>query len=108
MQKDVLEDEVDKLQSEKDAFALDIDALNKEKKQVETAVKGLQKMCSNLTTQKSQLATDLANLQSLLSDGNISLAEYNQKKADMAMRDWLTSSRNRKRSNLSCRPSQTR
>ena len=83
MQKDVLEDEVDKLQSEKDALALDIDALNKEKKQVETAVKGLQKMCSNLTTQKSQLTTDLANLQSQLSDGKISLAEYNQKKADM-------------------------
>ncbi len=83
MQKEVLEVEVDSLQSEKDALALEIETLNKQKKQAETAVKGLQKMCDNLTIQKSQLTTDLSELQNQLSSGKISLAEYNQKKENV-------------------------
>jgi len=83
MQKEVLEDEVDSLQSEKDTLAHEVETLNKQKKQAETAVKGLQKMCDNLTVQKTQLTTDLSELQNQLSAGKISLAEYNQKKENV-------------------------
>ena len=83
MQKEILEDEVDTLQSEKKTLTLDIETLNKEKKQAETAFKGLQKMCTNLTTQKTQFSSELAALQSQLSQGKLSLDEYNQKKVDL-------------------------
>jgi len=83
IQKEVLEDEVDSLQSEKDVLALEIETLNKQKKQTETAVNGLQKMCDNLTVQKTQLTSDLSELQNQLSVGKISLDEYNQKKTDV-------------------------
>lgn len=83
LQKEVLEDEVDMLQSEKDALIIEIETLNREKKQAETAVKGLQTMCRNLTSQKILLITELAELQSQLSEGKITLDEYNRKKADL-------------------------
>lgn len=83
MQKKVLEDEVDKLLSEKDALTIESDTLNREKKQTETAVKGLQTMCRNLTIQKAQQTSDLDGLQNQLAAGKISLDEYNQKKADV-------------------------
>ena len=83
MQKEMLEDEVDTLQSEKDALTIEVETLNREKKQAETAVKGLQTMCRNLTSQKAQLTTERAELQSLLSEGKITLDEYNRKKAEL-------------------------
>ena len=83
MQKEVLKDEVDTLQSEKDALTIEIETLNREKKQAETAVKGLQTMCRNLTIQKAQQTSDLDGLQNQLAAGKISLDEYNQKKADV-------------------------
>ena len=46
----VREDEVDTLQSEKDALTIEIETLNRERKQAETAVKGLQTMCRNLAS----------------------------------------------------------
>lgn len=86
MQKDVLEEEVGALQSEKRSLETDIDTLNKEKKQVEKAVKGLQTMCVNLANQKAHLTTDLDSLQDQLSDGRITLGEYNQQKSDIEKR----------------------
>ena len=83
MQKDVLENEVDMLQSEKDALTIEVETLNREKKQAETAVKGLQTMCRNLASQKAQLTSDLDGLQNQLAAGKISLDEYNRKKADV-------------------------
>ena len=77
MQKKVLEDEVDKLLSEKDALTIESDTLNREKKQTETAVKGLQTMCRNLTIQKAQQTSDLDGLQNQFAAGKISLDEYN-------------------------------
>jgi len=55
----------------------------REKKQAETAVKGLQTMCRNLASQKAQLTSDLDDLQNQLSAGKITLDEYNCKKADL-------------------------
>lgn len=83
MQKEVLKDEVDTLQSEKDALTIEIGTLNREKKQAETAVKGFQTMCRNLTSQKAQLTSDVDGLQNQLAAGKISLDEYSQKKADL-------------------------
>ena len=53
-----------------------------EKKQAETAVKSLQTMCRNLAIQKTQLTTERTELQSQLSEGKITLDEYNRKKED--------------------------
>lgn len=71
------------IQSEKDALTIEIETLNREKKQAETAVKGLQTMCRNLAIQKTQLTTEQTELQSQLSEGKISLDGYNRKKADL-------------------------
>ena len=71
------------LQSEKDALTIEIETLNQEKKQAETAVKGLQTMCRNLAIQKAQLTSDLDDLQNQLAADKISLDEYNRKKADV-------------------------
>lgn len=79
MQKEILEDGVDTLQSEKYALTIEIETLNREKKQAETAVKGLQTMCRNLAIQKTQLTTERTELQSQLSEGKITLDEYNRK-----------------------------
>ena len=57
--------------------------LANEKKQAETAVKGLQTMCRNLAIQKTQLTTERTELQSQLSEGKITLDEYNRKKTDL-------------------------
>jgi len=64
-------------------ISIEIETLNQEKKQAETAVKGLQTMCRNLAIQKTQLTTEQTELQSQLSEGKISLDEYNRKKADL-------------------------
>ena len=74
---------MDMLQPEKDALTIEIETLNREKKQAETAVKGLQTMCRNLASQKAQLTPDLDDLQNQLSAGKISLDEYNRKKANV-------------------------
>lgn len=64
-------------------MTIEIETLNREKKQAETAVKGLQTMCRNLAIQKTQLTTERTELQSQLSEGKITLDEYNRKKADL-------------------------
>ena len=96
MQKEVLEDEVDTLQSEKDALTIEIETLKREKNQAETAVKGLQTMCSNLASQKALLTSDLDDLQNQLSTGGSVSSQTgcdgrkkDEENEDFRLRCWL-------------------